>query len=654
MRLCLVRICLPNIERMGTVAPGAARVNDWRTMEDGGGGGRRIGDAEPQGWWWTVMVDSHGGGGVGGGDGPAASVHSTPPPTSRCASSVTSPASPVLLASCQGAYLTLSLLPCLFGDREKQILALLIPPSVLPSHELALMTALPSAPVIEVSHLPSAASFYAAVTQSLGLRYLSSSASPSPSPSPTTRLLFGTLDPTTSRPITVFALQQASLSTPPRQSLITLAAPSPAAVDTFYKKALLANNAQRDHEFERSSDEEARARIEDLDGNMLEAVYSSRAGRHIPTLETASTEKEARRVLAWQEEVARSTVASDVRSSAAGSGYGERRPPPPAYRRADTYPALEHERPMRLVTRDVVTTERYRDERDQGVVEARGGGGGGFTGMRAVGMLLGAAAGAAVAYAMVRSDSPPRLAPPPRRASYGDYAPQYTHARPVEMSRAVERIPARSYVSARDPPRYLQDRLAPPPAPSRALAQDIARIEERSHVSHRSARESERGSRARSRSEVGSSRHSHALTDLPPRARSPSPHSSHVSRRSHKSDSHHSKRDTDRESYVSARSQRTESTAKPVQYVTASPSKVTTTTIRMVPPRDERRSEVSYARHIPLPRSEVSARHVPLPRSVVSGRGYASSVAPSDSVSSIGSKRERERLRERMSERERW
>ncbi len=58
---------------------------------------------------------------------------------------------------------------------------------------------------------------------------------------------------------------------------------------------------------------------------------------------------------------------------------------------------------------------------------------------------------------------------------------------------------------------------------------------------------------------------------------------------------------------------------------------------------------------VPLPESEVSARQIPLPRSMVSGVGYeyAASVAPSDSLSSVGSKRERERLRERMVVRER-
>ncbi len=51
--------------------------------------------------------------------------------------------------------------------------------------------------------------------------------------------------------------------------------------------------------------------------------------------------------------------------------------------------------------------------------------------------------------------------------------------------------------------------------------------------------------------------------------------------------------------------------------------------------------------------SSFSARQVPVPRSMVSGVGYgndnyAASVAPSDSVSSVGTKREKERLRERM------
>jgi hypothetical protein len=502
------------------------------------------------------------------------------------------------------------------------------------------MTEASSFAVIEVSHLPSAASFYAAITQPLGLQYLALLASSASPPSPT-RLYFGHhLNPTTNQPQTIFALEQASPSTPPQKSLIRLAAPSPAAVDTFYKKALLANNAQKHPEFEQTSDEEARAKVEDLDGNMLEAVYSSRAGRRIPTIETASTEKEARRVLAWQQEVARSTAASVVRDD----------PRPPLYRRSETFPRMATERPPRLVRRETVTTEHYHNERDRATLESRGGGGNGLTGMKLVGTLLGAAAGAAIAYNLVRSEPPPRIAPPPRRASYGDRGSEYTHTRPIETVRPVERIPARSYVSAKEPPRYVEYRIAPPPAPSRALAQDLARIEERSHVSRRSPRDSEQGSKVRSKSEVRSTRYDRPLTILPSRPRSPG--ASHVSHRSHQS--HHSKRDTDRESYVSARSQRTDTTVKPVQYVTVTPPKVSTTTIRVTPRDEDRRSQVSYARHVPLPRSEVSARHVPLPPSMVSRRSYTASVAPSDSVSSIGSKRERERLLERMSARDRW
>ena len=371
---------------------------------------------------------------------------------------------------------------------------------------------------------------------------------------------------------------------------------------------------------------------------MIEAVYSSHAGRRIPTIETASTEKEARRVLAWQQEVARSTATSDVHSSVASSNtYGDPSRPLP-YRRAETFPRMVAERPPRLLRRETITTEHSRD-RD--AIEGREEGNR-FTGMKLVGTLLGTAAGAAIAYAMVRSESPPRIAPPPRRASYGDDGSEYT------LSRPIERISARSYVSTKDPPRFTEYRIAPPPAPSAALAHDIALIKERSHVSRRS-RDSERSSRVRSRSELGS-RYDRPLTILPPRPRSPS--ASHMSHRSHQS--HHSKRDSERDSYVSARSQRTERTVKPVRYVTATQPRVMTTTIRVAPRDEDRRSEVSYARHVPLPRSEVGTRHIPFPSSMASGRGYAASVAPSDSISSVGIKRERERLRERMSTRPRW
>lgn len=243
--------------------------------------------------------------------------------------------------------------------------------------------------------------------------------------------------------------------------------------------------------------------------------------------------------------------------------------------------------------------------------------------MKLVGTLLGAAAGAAVAYAMVRSESPSRMtAPPPRRASY-----DHTYS-PV-----IERVPARSYVTREvEEPQYVTIAAPPPP---RTMTQ--RRLDERSHVSQRTGRSEKHGStRERSRSEAGSRyEYPRTLAILPgPPSREPSKAPSHVSHHSHRSEerhSHHGSR-KDSDTYVSARSKRSG-----VQYIAApAASRSSTTTIRVVPQGGERRSEVS-ARLVPLPESRVG--------------GYAASVAPSDSVSSVGFKRERERLRDRMRER---
>jgi hypothetical protein len=506
-------------------------------------------------------------------------------------------------------------------------------------------------PTIEVSHLPSAASFYAEIAQPLGISYLSASG-------PRVNFGWASLSPDdTPQPHTVLSLQH-SPAIPVQRSVITLLANSRGAVESFYQKGLVANSWQTDHTIEHSP-AETKARIRDLDGNMLEAVYSARAPGALPRrrtldMETASTPKEAQRVLQWQQEVARSVALSDREPSpptSRGPGPvprgdvatirdrdGERLPA--QFRRSDSYPTVSHyvsERP-RLVSRETVCAERYRRPS-----EGEAGGRGGLTGMKLVGTLLGAAAGAAIAYAAVRSDSPPRY-DGPRRASHGDhphlgYPQTYVDPRDIQhvSARAVERAPARSYISM-DPrePRYRAQYTIAGPPPSRM--HDWARIEERSHASYRSGRsEQQQVARERSRSESGT-RYNRPLTVLPPRPRSPQA-PSQTSRRSHRS--HHSEDrassrrhtlESDRDTYVSARSHRTEKEDMRCD------SAISTTTIRVVP-KDERRSVIS-------------ARHIPLPESVVSGSRYAESVAPSDSVSSVGGKRERERLRDRM--RERW
>lgn len=513
-------------------------------------------------------------------------------------------------------------------------------------------------PTIEVSHIPSAASFYAEVSQPLGISYLSAS---------NLRVNFGWVSPATTddngpQPHVALSLQQSPAYQVQRSS-ITLLADSREAVEAFYRKALFANSWQTGQVLEHSPAESV-AKVRDLDGNMLQAVYSPRAPGALPQrrvldIETASTPKEARRVLQWQHDVARSVALPD--------SDNEHSPPPPShrsagpspsrdgrsvrseresswvpsqFRRSETFPRasqLASERTPRLVSRETVRSERiYRTGEGDGGSRS-------LTGMKVVGMLLSAAAGAAIAYAAVRSDSPPRY-DGPRRASHGDH-PVHGYSQAYHDTREVRHVdprgsgivPPRSYIGM-DPrqTQYVAQYTIRGPPPTRA--HDWARIEERSHASYRGGRsEFKQIMKERSRSESGSSRHAPPPPAVLPRSRSPHT-SSQVSRRSHRSN--HSddriprfqKSESERESYVSARSQRTE---KPdVRYE----GPISTTTIRIVP-RQERRSSIS-------------ARHIPLPESVVGGGRYAESVAPSDSVSSVGSKRERERLRDRM--RERW
>jgi len=287
-------------------------------------------------------------------------------------------------------------------------------------------------------------------------------------------------------------------------------------------------------------------------------------------------------------------------------------------RRADSYPVQGAERPLRLVRRETVMTEHYRRPEE----ESQGGGGRGMSGKAVI-------------------ESPERApVPVPRRASY--QGSHYTHvSQSPRGERVVERIPARSYASGRDGgarPKYVEYVAQEP----RALEQpSVARIDDKSYVSQRPSRTSQT-SRARSRSE--GPRYERPLTILPAQseARSPVSHVSH--RSSYKTAESRREGSPSRSrksgSHVSSRSYHSVSTAK------VSPSPPTTTTrIQVVPSERERRSMHSDRRSSVVER----ARNVPLPTSVASGMGYAASVAPSDSVSSVGVKRERERLRERMS-----
>jgi hypothetical protein len=568
-------------------------------------------------------------------------------------------------------------------------------------------------PLIEVSHLPSASSYYNSLTKTLGITFLSATpsregnhfsppclnfgyAQPGPSPHSDSAT---SIDPTEEIEESEEVVFQVIQSLNPRISHVYLWAPNPKSVKDFYAKSLVLNKSSgvesvftSEEEEGDSEDEEEgeilRCRTTDLDGNMLEAVYSPRRQnaprRTLLVHETSEcTEKEARRVLEWQQDVARSLSESqspspsreDARSQISTRSEVERRRERIApVRRSDSYPVTqaeqnrEHERererggaapgaPMRLVRRDMITREHYRrDELDR--ERKRDSGGAVGKGVIGLGTLIGVAAGAAITYSLVRGEGPSsnsisRTPPsmPPRRASYG--ADTYTQAaRGVEM----ERVPARSYVSAREEgprdmgrDRYVQYTIAtpqPPPPPTRNMGipvHELRRIEESSQgsSSQRSGRERSHTTRERSRSEVGG-RYERPLASIPTRERR--------ERRDRSPPSFDSERRVERSHTTLRRSESTVKTGPPqVEYLSGPMP------LRQIGPTGIRMRSGggggSYVGEIERERELERVRAVP--RSVVEVRGplgYAASVAPSDSVSSVGGKRERERLRDRMRE----
>lgn len=359
-----------------------------------------------------------------------------------------------------------------------------------------------SPPVLCVSHIPSASSFYASLCQPLGLQYLSAT----PTVPACLHYGFVTPSPTGPRPTIVFSILQAPHHFPIRLAHITLSAASSESILDFHATSEILNKESGTRNLLVQEEGIERAVTRDWDGNVLEAVYRPRPHHHKPSsprtmdLESLSTEKEARRVLEWQEDVARSVASPSPpppkNRLSAGEYDRERMVGPTMMRRADSYP-LERERggparerSPRLLRRETVMTEHYAPPHHVASHspprEAQKSGG--ISGKAVLGGLLGVAAGAAFAYAMTSSETPGKRASAPpqpriaRRATYnGAYEKNYDDGGPITM---IERsAPARSYISEREreiKPRYVEYSLATPPAPS------IARIDERSHVSERS------------------------------------------------------------------------------------------------------------------------------------------------------------------------
>ncbi|KDN62874.1 hypothetical protein CSUB01_02877 [Colletotrichum sublineola] len=582
-------------------------------------------------------------------------------------------------------------------------------------------------PYIDVSHLPSSTSYYSAILQPLGIHYISAhaqTACPDATANTTdtdskttittsslgrlpTTVTYGTSSP----PTPVLQIREARNSSEPlKLSRVVFSAPTPTAVTDFHSFAARANpNLQFVVPLGQSGDIH-RATVTDLDGNIMEVVYQpppnyppSYAGSTIR--KTQSTTKEASRILDWNYDVATSELSPSMSGSVA---EGPSASALAMTARSGQVPGNE---PYTLLRRSVTTSVIESPSRREEPAIAPASAASGITTSTVVGSLLGAAvgaaAGAAITYGMMRKErarAPVQefdgSAPPfQRRATFPDqYAePQAGPGRYVEVERTVEKI--------RYPEAYptLPDNRASPQymakysqVGSRSRAVDDMYDDTRSR--HSSRYQLERGSSVRSRSQAAVPRTAPLmLTDYE--------HQSNAgSRRSvaSRSVAQHSIVD-DAGTYVSARSERSQSTIRPppptVETIlgggsrapsraptrapsmvpsraptkapsrpptvvrskaptTVAPSKAPTQAPTIVPskaptkapsraPTAARTSQPVFA-YPPATRvpTYVSARNLPPPRSGT-GSSHAAweddavSVAPSDSISCIGSKTSR-------------
>ncbi|KAK0750396.1 hypothetical protein B0T18DRAFT_126234 [Schizothecium vesticola] len=333
-------------------------------------------------------------------------------------------------------------------------------------------------PHLEVGHLPSSSSFYSAVVQPLGLRYLSAEDGHFPC------ITFG--DARAGRALFEIRQITAGRERPIVPSHLVVSAPSAEAAEDSYTFAVRANPPEpRDSTRRRPSVSwpapsttsatrtlggggRLRIRIVDFDGNTMDIVYRpppdyppSYGG---PTVRrTQSTNKEASRILDWNYDVAssdlRPVISTDSRSGTGSTRTASRRP-------YDGAAAAADKEPYHTLRRSVTDNGSLYDP----TPSPRQNSSGGLSATTIAGALLGAAAlGGALTYGMVKSDrshaprqnfdSPPSFS---RRSTFPDpYPDQRKGSRYVEVERAVEKVryPEVEYSTVapgrRSPPEYV-------------------------------------------------------------------------------------------------------------------------------------------------------------------------------------------------------
>jgi hypothetical protein len=464
-------------------------------------------------------------------------------------------------------------------------------------------------PFLDVACLAPSSSFYAAVTQPLGLTYLSATTTDNGRPS----LVFGEC----SKPL--FELREAADFL--RRSRLAISAASPAAVHDFYNCATRAGArvATVFSEDQPSDDSPSpvRASATDHDGNTMEVVYvpppsyGSRYGGST-VRRTQSSSDEVSRIMSWN---------YDVAATSGPAHHG---------------PARYSEEPMTLVHRSVTTT-RATPALPPPPSPREGSRGLSAAGVASL-IAVGAAAGAAFTYTVLKHDrarAPSQEFEAPsfrRRSTFPD---PYPGVRPqaIEVERTVEKIryPPAEYPAVADhrrpaaPTHIARYSLAGAQRDRVREVGDDAYDERQSRHSSRYRIEPPPSHRSRSAAPAESRRAPLMLTEGEHRSVVSSKHSAMPSSRSIRRSATYDV--GDHETYVSARSRRSSSTIRP-------PPPLEKSSQSRHPPRSSAGRTVSYAsaRRIPLPASGTGSSHAEWDDDMVS-------VAPSDSISCVGSRR---------------
>ncbi|KAL8930376.1 MAG: hypothetical protein Q9172_000085 [Xanthocarpia lactea] len=207
---------------------------------------------------------------------------------------------------------------------------------------------------LTVSHLPTSCSFYLAALAPLGYRYIGQSGN---------QIGFGIDD-------AEFFISQEAGSIKSSSAHIAFLAPSRNVVDNFFIAALKAGGRIHGEPTERDpTTGYYSAAVLDFDDNSIEVMH--RVGK-APNAHHSDHGQEADRVLSWQKDVAASTVSRTSRSTRAS--------------------------PRVVVTNITKPTIMVSDQTNQAKA------GSDMNSKTFIGTLLGAAAGAAVAYAMTKGD----------------------------------------------------------------------------------------------------------------------------------------------------------------------------------------------------------------------------------------------------------